>query len=94
HFEQKNFFVMRYFVDNTRRYLKKTGKIEPYEKELLRFFSKISKIPYAEFKDEFISLKDRLFPSEKESLISHSTSDYINFERWIEKNITSKTLNY
>ena len=39
HFEMKNYFVLRYFVDGLRRYLKKRKKILPYEKRLLGFFS-------------------------------------------------------
>jgi hypothetical protein len=84
HLEQKNLFVMRYFVDSTRRFLRKQKGIEPYEKLILQFFSKVGKSPLFEHSGLYRSLHDNLFPESGDWLLSKQVLDYIDFKRWIE----------
>ena len=41
HFELKNFFVMRYFVDSTKRFGKKNQSFKPHHKVLLDFLQRL-----------------------------------------------------
>lgn len=84
HFEQRNLFVLRYFVDSTRRFVKKVKDIEPYEEVLLRHFSKIGKAPLLEFKPILKSLEEELFPVEEESMVVEDVLDYVNYELWLK----------
>lgn len=88
HFELGNFFVLRYFVDGFRRYLKQRKDVQDYEKTLLAFFVKISKLPPFELKDAFRSLEQQL-KSEAQS-IPQSVLDYVDFYGWIEGGRTVK----
>ena len=83
HFELGNSFVLKYSVDNTRRWLKKQKKPEQFELVLLRFFSKISNAPKAERKTLFSQLKIDLFKGTT-PLITEKELDYLDFRSWIE----------
>ncbi len=90
HLEHQNFFVLRYFVDSTRRFIRKIKYQEEYEKVLLAFFSSISKAPLLEFKDRFREVHHQLFPSKKDALVSAEILDYIDYKEWLEDKITGK----
>lgn len=82
HFEMKNFFVMRYFVDNTRRYIRKLRPLTREENLLLRFFSKISRSPESEFKGLFRRLKEKIAAENRADM-----RDYIHYQQWLEKKV-------
>jgi hypothetical protein len=83
HLEQDNLFVLRYFTDNTRRFLKKLKQVQPFEQILLSFFSKIGQVPKYEQKDQFRQLQQQLFSPGNEMLPA-SVLDYIDYKKWIE----------
>ena len=83
HLEQQNWFVLRYFVDSTRRFYKKNKSIQPFELQLLQFFSKMGQAPEYEFKDRFRALYEALFPDGAESLVPENISRYIDYKQWI-----------
>lgn len=87
HLEQQNLFVLRYFVDNTKRFLKKVEGIRPFEKILLNFFIKIDAIPLLEYKKQFKELRGQLFPEKGEDMIPAEVLDYINYKTWIDEKI-------
>lgn len=84
HLEQQNLFVLRYYVDSARRYLKKVKDVQPFEKVLLRFFSKIGKLPLSEYKSAFRVLQQRLFPPNEPAMIPDETLGYIDYREWID----------
>lgn len=82
HLELHNFFVLRYYVDSTRRFLKKRRKVSPYEEVLLAFFSRIGRIPVAEFDGAFRELYEHLgFNSTP--IVPANVLDYIDLKSWI-----------
>ena len=80
HLEQRNYFVMRYFVDSTRRFLKKVEEVKPYEKRLLQFFSKMGRVPEYEWKDCFRALQQALYGENN----MEDVSGYIDYNLWIK----------
>lgn len=87
HFELGNIIVLRYAVDTTRRFLKKNkGKLVPFEKCLLKFFSKLSTSPSSNYTQIFEKLKSDLFigidDRQKDRIL-----DYLDFNAWIEKHL-------
>jgi hypothetical protein len=83
HLEQDNLFVLRYFVDSTRRFMKKVKYVQPFEQTLLGFFSKVGQTPRFELKDKFKDLQQKLFSS-KSAPVPANTLDYVDYKRWIE----------
>lgn len=83
HLEQDNLFVLRYFVDSTRRFLKKVKQVQPFEQTLLAFFSKIGQTPKFEQKDRFRELQQQLFLINTEQ-VPTDVLDYIDYKGWIE----------
>jgi hypothetical protein len=83
HFEQQNLFVLRYFVDSTRRYVKKVKQVQPYEDVLLKFFIKIGKLPLLEYQEAFTDLKLLLFPIDGDELIPTNVLGFIDYKEWI-----------
>ena len=84
HLEQKNYFVMRYFVDSTRRFMRKVKEVKPYEKVLLQFFSRMGRVADFEWKENFLKLKKDL------AALEDFTNDFdllINYNWWIEKHL-------
>ncbi len=81
HFELKNFFVLRYFVESTRRYLNKKKKINAYEVLVLKLFGKIASVPVNELSSFFKSYQDK-FQSEEYS-IPKEVLDYVDFYSWL-----------
>lgn len=82
HLELKNHFVLGYFVDSTRRFLKKRRKVAPYERQLLRFFSRAGKLPESELKSSYRDLYLHLFDN-KMPLIPADVLDYIDYKTWL-----------
>lgn len=87
HVEQQNLFVLRYFVDSARRYLRKGRTIEPYENILLGFFSRIGKAPLLEYNKEFKNLQTQLFPESGETVVPENILDYIDYRLWLSKKV-------
>jgi hypothetical protein len=85
HYELGNATVLRYAVDATRRFIKKRGKIEAFEKELIRFFSRISTQPSIYHRDLFVQLQQTLLGANP--LIDDQQLDYLNFSLWIDQKL-------
>ncbi len=84
HFELGNITLLKYAVENTRRYLKKRrGSLYAFEKVLLKFFAKLSLAPKANYKRLFQELSNNLFTDHSDEQ-KDSILDYIDFEGWIE----------
>lgn len=84
HLGQQNLFVLRYYVDSTRRYMKKVQEIMPYQEVILKFFVKIGNLPLSDYRSAFETLKKQLFPAEGEALVPADVLDYIDYQEWIE----------
>ena len=84
HLEQQNLFVLRYFVDSTRRFIRKIKQLEEYEIILLSFFSRISNTSLLEYKDRFAELYKQLFPVDAEPILPAGALNYIDYKEWIE----------
>ncbi len=82
HFELGNILVLKYAVESTRRFLKKKRGLQPFEKEILRFFSKISTAPLGAYKPLFHQLQTSLFRGMDEQTIAY-VLDYLDFKSWI-----------
>jgi hypothetical protein len=87
HLEQKNMFVLRYFVDSTRRFVKKRKEMELYEKILLGFFSKMGRIPESEYQDEYSEVYEKLFPDNEAAIISSNQLDYVDYRAWLREKL-------
>jgi len=83
HYELNNTFVLRYFVDSTRRYLSKRQSIAHYEKVLLNFFSKIANAPELEAKSLFDNYNQKLH--QNGSKIPKEVLDYVDFHAWMDR---------
>ena len=90
HLELQNLFVLPYFVDSARRYLKKMREIQHFEQVLLKFFIAISKAPILEHKEKFSDLQRQLFPEDGEALVPVEILNYIDYERWIAGKLSQK----
>jgi len=88
HLEQRNMFVLRYFVDSTRRFVKKRKKVEPYEKVLLSFFSKMGRIPESEFRTECEKLNQKLFPKGQAGPMEANQLDYVDYGEWLKEKLS------
>ncbi|MEM7107697.1 MAG: hypothetical protein AAF519_05675 [Bacteroidota bacterium] len=87
HFELGNITLLRYAVDNTRRFLKKRrGAPFSFEKELLKFFSKLSLSPRHKYPSLFEKLSVTLFRHHTEDQRSNIL-DYLDFESWLAKHL-------
>ena len=87
HFEMGNTFVLKYAVDSCRRFFKKKEKMADFEKELLRFFSKICNSPPAIYRNLFKELESKLF-NDVDPLVNANILDYLNFKAWIDANLS------
>ena len=79
-----NIIVLKYAVDSCRRFLKKKRNLYPFEKVLLRFFSKVSMSTADKYPKLFERLDAELF-SETSKEVMENALDYLNFNKWIEK---------
>jgi len=69
-------------VESTRRFLKKKRNLQPFEKEILRFFAKISTAPLGEYRMLLRQLQTSLFIGMDEKNIAY-VLDYLDFRSWI-----------
>ncbi|MBZ0099748.1 MAG: hypothetical protein K8F30_11720, partial [Taibaiella sp.] len=83
HLEQKNYFVLRYFVDSTRRFIKKHSLMHHYDDALLRMFAKISNAPQTMHRRLYRQWYADLFPAEGETVIPEAVLDYIDYRQWL-----------
>ena len=90
HFERQNLFVLRYFIDSARRYAKKYTEYRPYEEQLFKFFTTISKAHEYDYRRECKKAYEYFFPEQEESLIPDQTLDYIDYKIWLEKKIKKR----
>ncbi|MFQ5630207.1 MAG: hypothetical protein ACE5I1_15670, partial [bacterium] len=82
HFELGNITILKYGVETSRRFLKKKRELQPFEKVLLRFFSKISLARQEAYPELFRKLKVDLF-RDTGAKVKKNALDYLNFEAWI-----------
>lgn len=87
HLEQKNYFVLRYFIDSTRRFIKKHSTMQPYEDALLKLFSKISNTPQTMHRRLYKEWYRELFPEVAPAAVPGGVMDYIDYKQWLEKKI-------
>ncbi len=92
HFERRNLFVLRYFIDSARRYAKKYTDYQPYEEQLFRFFTRISKAHEYEYRQEYKQAYDEFFPQDEESMIPDIVLDYVDYKAWLKNNIERKNI--
>jgi len=90
HFEQKNFFVLRYFIDSTRRFIKKHAEVTTYDDWILRCFARASNLPEYEHKGIFKELYHALFPPNEDAQIPDAVLDYIDYREWLKKKLRLK----
>lgn len=83
HLEQKNYFVLRYFVDSTRRFCKKYSTLQPYEEVLLKLFAKLSNSPSANHRKLYRAAYEELFKT-GDTPVNENVLDYINYKEWLE----------
>ena len=87
HFELGNIIVLKYAVENTRRFLKKRrGALLDFESILLKFFAKVSLAPPRDYKDHFRELSASLFRGHTEDQKANIL-DYIDFKSWIDSKL-------
>ena len=86
HFELGNVMVLKYAVENTRRWMRKQQDIQPFERTLLRFFSKISTVPSRDYSIHFKQLQTNLF-EETKPLVDANILDYLDFRAWINSHL-------
>ena len=84
HLEQQNMMVLGYFVESTKRYLKKAKQLRQFETVLLNFFLRMPRLPLDRHREAFQSLYHELFPPDKPSLIPPSATNYIDYRAWLE----------
>lgn len=84
HLEQKNDFVLRYFVDSTRRFIKKHSTLHTYEDVLLKMFAKLSNTPPGTHRKLYRDVYEELFAADSHSAIPDEVLDYINYKEWLE----------
>ena len=84
HLELNNVFVLGYFIDNTRRFLKSRKINEEWIDRMIRFFSRMRNVPDYEFSDAYHALKVALFPNGK-SLIPVEALDYVDIRAWLDR---------
>lgn len=88
HLEHENMFVLRNMVDSAKRFMNKVSGVKPYEKVLLKFFSKMGQAFPHQYKGLYTELYRQLFPAGAEPLIPPGALDYIDYKTWIEKKLT------
>ena len=87
HLEQRNFMVLGYYVNSTKRYMNKVKELLPYEKILLKFFIRIGKLPLLEHREAFLKLQRQLFPEGAQSLVPEDVIGYIDYNDWIDRQL-------
>lgn len=88
HFELGNSFVLRYYVDSTRRYLKKRHLLGDFEMEMIRLFSRLGKVGEYEHKDLFSQQIAAV--SGYQSAFSQRGTDLVDYIKWMKKHSKTK----
>lgn len=83
HLELKNYFVLRYYVDSTKRWLIKTRPLQVYEKALLRFFSKASHLGESDLPTAFAALHEQLFSETAPTAVTELKQEYLPIREWV-----------
>lgn len=83
HFEQKNYFVLRYFTDSVRRFNKKHHVHEDFDEELCRFIIKAANTPVYEHKALFRNKVEEMFYQDEASGQPERTIDFIDYKSWM-----------
>lgn len=84
HLELKNYFVLRYYVDSTRRWLQKSGPLQKPERTLLQFFSKASRLAEGDLPEAFHQLYQKLFPAVHPPLTRSLQQEFLPLREWVE----------
>lgn len=84
HLEQKNYFVLRYFIESTKRWVKKYRGVEPYDQYMFKLFLKLASLPEYEHKSVIKEAYEELFQKDDESLIPNEVLDYVDYKYWLE----------
>ena len=88
HFELGNIIVLKYAVENCRRFLRKPAEFQgeigvlPFAKILLHFFSKICNAPQAYYPSLFLKLKEDLLDVEP-PILTDNILDYLDIKGWL-----------
>ena len=88
HFELGNIIVLKYAVENCRRFLKKStdfrgeATVLPFAKILLHFFAKICNAPHAHYPQHFEQLKADLLEAEP-PILNDNILDYLDIKSWL-----------
>lgn len=88
HFELGNIIVLKYAVENCRRFLRKptefrgTQHVLPFAKVLLHFFAKICNAPHATYQEHFQRLEKDLLESEPR-ILDENILDYLDIKSWL-----------
>lgn len=88
HFELGNIIVLKYAVENCRRFLKKPADFQgettvlPFAKVLLHFFSKICNAPHSHYPQLFEKLKEDLLDAQP-PILNDSILDYLDIKSWL-----------
>lgn len=84
HTELKHFVALGYYVESTRRYLRKAqDELETYQIVLFNFFRELTRIPEADFGGAYARVYARLFPPGKNPKVSADVRDYFDWGKWI-----------
>lgn len=86
HFELRNFGVLKYAVDSSRRFLRKKRELHDFERILLRFFSKASMSPTRAHPALLHRLHAELFPADGPKM-DRNALDYLDMKGWIERKL-------
>lgn len=88
HFELGNIIVLKYAVENCRRFLKKPAEFRgndtvlPFAKVLLHFFAKICKAPTADYPQLFKKLEQSLLQANP-PILTDNILDYLDVKSWL-----------
>ncbi len=82
HYELGNSTVMKYAVEACRRFLKKRGRLQEFERVLLKVFSRLSTRPTIQHPAILKKASLQLFSDPP--LISESQLDYLDFKFWMQ----------
>jgi hypothetical protein len=82
HFEKQNLFVLRYYLDSTRRFMKKLKIEDSFLDQLLLFISKLGKAPLLEYKGLFKDFYSGI-EFEKDEGVNSPRGGYIDYSSWL-----------
>ncbi len=88
HFERQNHFVLRYFVDNTRRFFNKYRKPLPAERELMSFFAKAGLLTPEQRNEHLSKLKGRYESLQIQQPQNHLFG-YLDIMHWIDSRLAA-----